>query len=300
MHRCLLFAVAALLCIAAHANTYTPESIPEWNSTYSYVSNPDGVLSADAAQLIDTLLLSMDRVGVQCLVVAVNSIDQGYSGVEFGTALGNRFGVGGSTNQGLVVLLANESRDYAIVTGDGMEKYVPDVVCGRIERHIMVPYLKREEWDSAMVYTVQALHEIVQGNEEILAQHEQADKEAEEAEARATRIAGIIGLLTIAGIGGAAYRKRRKSRLCPYCKKQALKRGTSQAELVNGEYRNIINYVCSNCGKTVKREALNGVSQGGYYGGGFGRNGGSSGSSGGSFGGFGGGNFSGGGAGGKF
>ena len=65
-----------------------------------------------------------------------------------------------------------------------MEKYLPDALCKRIENRVMVPHLKRGDWDNAILNTVDAISEVLSGESEL--QFEEEEKE--EATAILTRI----------------------------------------------------------------------------------------------------------------
>lgn len=96
-----IISLALLLCsifttLWAQSHAYKVEEIPmvHLQNRTRYVSNPDGILSADAVAAMDTTLFALEqRTGVQTLVVAVKQIDGGDC-FEFAYQLGEKNGVG--------------------------------------------------------------------------------------------------------------------------------------------------------------------------------------------------------------
>ena len=154
-------------CLTICAEPYTPESLPNVFDRTTRVANPDGLLSQAAVDSINSMLLSLDSHEVQCIVVVVNNI-KGDDPYEFAMGLGRRFGVGGEKNLGIVLVLATDDRSYEMITGDGMEKFLPDIICHRIQEHPMVPLLKKSDWDGAMVATVRAIKGYLEEDPEIM------------------------------------------------------------------------------------------------------------------------------------
>lgn len=264
-----------------------------------YVCNPDGVLGQEAVQTANQVLrrLETDK-GVQTVVVVVKQLE-GDDPFTFGMDLSRRYGIGNKRNTGLIIILATEDRSYQILTGKGLEGTLPDAICSRVENRIMVPRLKKQEWDAAIVETVRALDQIIRGDDSIV-----ADSDDDEAD-----IWTILGmcLLVIAGclvfIITLVYFSQKN---CPKCgAKHSCAMSPEQIIIVNGRRRKRITWRCRKCGHTFTTETDdNNYRNGGngigpiFMGGPRGRSGGGFG---GSFGGsFGGGSFGGGGAGGRF
>ena len=94
-----IISLALLLCsifttLWAQSHAYKVEEIPmvHLQNRTRYVSNPDGILSADAVAAMDTTLFALEqRTGVQTLVVAVKQIDGGDC-FEFAYQLGEKNG----------------------------------------------------------------------------------------------------------------------------------------------------------------------------------------------------------------
>lgn len=214
MKRIFSFFVMALLCVCAFG-AWTPETLPVPENTndstkVSYVSNPDGVLSASEVSRINSIMFSLEKNrGVRGLIIAVRKIepDDPY---EFTIRVGEKHGIGGKSNTGFIIMVASESRAYEIMPGMGLEKFLTDGQCGTIGRDVMVPLLKEGKWGEALVAGVQKVADVCNGEEEL------APEEDDEDEGGSNFLlwfgGGLAGL-----IGYGSYRSR-KNRECPKCK----------------------------------------------------------------------------------
>ena len=292
---CLLLACA----LPALAGTYRPDEIPNVQrmDRQRYVSDPDGILSAEAVARIDSVCASLRERGLaQVAVVAVDDIAGGDT-FSFAVELFRGWGVGSAkSNNGLGILLVKELREIRFVTGGGLEGILPDALCKRIQTTYMLPAFRAGDYSAGMVAGIEAAATILEGGEVDLSGDSGDDLPA-----------WMIFLIVFGFIVGplglvlVVYFVRHR---CPQCHKFTLRQDSQRVLSVTQNYRLVeYTYVCSNCGAVVKRQAKNlrddnfggGAGGGTIIGGGFGR------SSGGGFGGgFGGGSFGGGGAGSKW
>lgn len=160
----LLFIVLSLICraFALSAEPYTVETIPNvrLSDRWNHVSNPDGIISADDVAHINQLLnLVEDSLGIEVAVVAVNSIgDQ--DARMFATELFGHWGLGQKgTDDGLLIQLVTEPSQRSVVfeTGYGIEAYLPDAICYRLQQRYMIPDLKQGKYSEGMVKGVAAV-----------------------------------------------------------------------------------------------------------------------------------------------
>ena len=270
---------------------WTPENLPmvHLQDATRYVVNPDRVLASATVDSIDRELAALEReTGVQTVMIVVRHIE-GDDPYSFGQALADRYGIGHKgRDDGLIVLLCSEDRSYSILTGDGMEGVLPDVVCHRVEEKVMVPLLKKGQWDEAMLATMHTLDRCIRQDPEMSAYTQERDDDG--------WIGGLIAAIMMFGAFLTAILLGRPK--CSYCGKRRTKKILTQHVTVNGVRKIRTIYFCNKCGKTTSRDinevtyAGGGYNTGGYHGGG---------SFGGSHGGsFGGGHFGGGGASGRF
>jgi len=293
--------------VAAVAGVWTPENlpVPYLQDRTQYVSNPDGVLPAEAVDSINRILGNLEREkGVQTLVVAVENLE-GDDPYTFGMDLAEKYGIGekGKDN-GLIILLATKDRSYQILTGRGLEGTLPDAICKRVENRIMLPRLKQEDWAGALTGAVAACAAYALDDDTLL-KSENADEDDEAGMAAMLVGFGLLALIFFLSLF-VVYVSNYKN--CPKCgaKRAMTVRGRTKFRR-NGKHYVRLHWVCGKCGHSHDEEkpdveaemneaaaaaavlgTLGGNRRSGWGGGGFG--GGS----------FGGGSFGGGGAGGRF
>lgn len=282
--------------LSVMAEKWTPESLPMpyLQDARLHVCNPDEILSQTVVDSINVLLTQLERdKGVQTIVVVVKQL-KGDDPYDFCMNLGRKYGIGSKEQRtGLIVLLATEDRSYQILTGNGLEGTLSDGICRRIQNRVMVPALKRADWNGAMLGTIKSIDGYVRGDDSLSAEADDDD------EGSALAAVALMGLFII--FGGVAFWVSR--RRCPKCGKRMKKVTTSRVRHpLSQTWVYCTMWRCPKCGHITKtytdditRDNNSGfppISIGG----------GSSHSSGGSFGGgvFGGGTFGGGGSGGRF
>lgn len=295
----LLATLLAATLLPGVAATYRVDDIPNVQrlDRRRYVSNPDGILSAETVARLDSLCGSLRARGyAQVAVVAVGDIAGG-DVFEFAVELFRKWGVGGAeSNNGLGVLLVRDRHEIRFVTGYGLEGTLPDALCRRIQERYMLPAFRTDDYDTGMLAGLQAAATVLEGGDVDLSDTRRGYFTWKDI---------LIVFLAIFVIFPAgSYLIRRYSRLkCPYCGKRKLKELFRSELSATREYRlEECEYLCTHCGKRFRRQFRSyrddhfggpgggGPIIGGGFGGGFG---------GGSFGGgsFGGGSFGGGGAG---
>lgn len=290
----------AVAGVTVRAEGYTTDRIPNVQVTdrTRFTSNPDGVLGAAAVAAIDSMCLDLrDRGVAEVAVVAVREID-GDDVFDFAYRLFSDWGVGGSNDNGLGILLVEGRHEIRFVTGYGLEGVLPDALCKRVQMQRMLPFFREGNYDGGMVAGMRAVYEILDSGQ-VPADVATADD------------GGFpVGLVVFFGFMGfffvAVWLIHRASRRCPECGHIGLRLdGTALVSRSMGISTYEDTYVCDHCGSVVRRRRSSGSSGpgsrggrgGGPFIGGFGGFGGGS-MGGGSFGGgFGGGSFGGGGAG---
>lgn len=287
-----LFLYSLLLAIAlpALAQKWSVDNLEMvyLKDSTQYVCNPDGVMG-DSARIATNRILRRLEVekGVQTVVVVVKHLD-GDDPFTFGMDLSRKYGIGNKQNTGLIIILATEDRSYQILTGRGLEGTLPDAICRRVEDRIMVPQLKKANWDAAILETVRALDQVVRGDSTIIGDN---DSDDDNLPAVLILITGIV----VAGIVIAIVKRKK----CPKCGKSKHLRLVKS--ITKGQ-KKTCTWHCTKCNHTfetteqIGNDSLGGGAGAGpiIIGGGHRRSGGFGGGS------FGGGSFGGGGSGGRF
>lgn len=160
-----LFTLLLTLIIALISQAMTIDEVPNVHkeSRTRYVSNPSGVLSADAVARLDNAIGRLwQQSSVELAVVAVDNIDSSMTPEEFATALFEKWGVGKSDkDNGMLILISRDDRAVQIRTGYGLEGAVPDIIAGRVIREQMLPHFREGDYDKGTEAGVSVLSEVI-------------------------------------------------------------------------------------------------------------------------------------------
>ncbi len=165
MKRLLCHALRLLLLlfpVLATAATWTPDNLRmvHLDDKTRYVCDPDGYLQASTLAQADRLLaLWEEQKGVESVVVIAEHLE-GDDPYTFGMELARKYGIGNKQqSSGFILLISPGDRSYRILTGNGLEGTLTDALCRRVENRYMVPALKKGDWDTALLSTLQALND---------------------------------------------------------------------------------------------------------------------------------------------
>ena len=299
MHSLLKYIVVVVLCLVVEgveAKSYRVNDVAnvQLRDSRRFVTNPDGILSDDAVQSLDSICYALKESGLaQVVVVALSDISP-RDMFSFSQELFEGWGVGDKELQnGLGILLVGDMREIRFHTGYGLETALPDALCHRIQQEFMVPYFRAGDYSQGMVEGLRAVDSVLQNGELPRAKHSGDDS--------AKFMALVIVLLIFIPMLFVIAQARQHTR-CPQCGKHTLRPVKQQRVQISATQTLVTTILrCDNCGSEHTRTENENNHRGGggvwiMPMGGFG--GGRSGFGGGGFGGgFGGGGFGGGGAG---
>lgn len=153
----------AMLLWASTLNAGIPESpVPQ-----RLVNDFAGVFTLQQRQGLESELVAFDdSTSNQIAVVSVASLD-GMSSAEYATELHRKWGVGGSRNNGIVILvkpkIRNEYGDVFISVGYGLEGAIPDAYCKRIIENDMIPHFREGDYYGAVEAALEQLKALACG-----------------------------------------------------------------------------------------------------------------------------------------
>ena len=131
--------------------------IPYLQDSTQYVSNPDYVLKQETIDKMNVTLKRLDNeLGVQSVVIVVNHIEND-DPFRLAQDVGNKYGVGYG-DRGLMVVCGYQDHSLNISPGRSLEGDLTDVECRRLEQQYAIPFMKREQPDSAMYYLTEAIY----------------------------------------------------------------------------------------------------------------------------------------------
>ena len=156
--------IAALEARETEAWTAKTIPMPHLTDGSRYVSNPDGVVSAETEQRLNVLLKKMDdSLGIESVVAIVNHVEN-EDIFRFAQDIFDIYHVG-KNDRGLVMVLAYQDHLFRSHTGRSLEADLTDAECSRLQSEYLVPSMKAEMPDSGMIYLTQAVYNLLQGKE---------------------------------------------------------------------------------------------------------------------------------------
>lgn len=116
-----------------------------------YVNDYANILSSETERYILDKSIALNNIdGTQIVVVTVPNLE-GNSLEDYANKLFNNWGIGDKKkNNGLLLLLALEEREFRVEVGDGLEGILPDGKTGRFQDQYIIPYLKNNNWDEGI------------------------------------------------------------------------------------------------------------------------------------------------------
>lgn len=245
----ILFACCMLTITSLAQQVYTIDNLPNVHlqDATRYVCDPANILSPMATDSINRMLYALEeQTGIESVVAVLPTIGDADC-YEFAFGLGNKWGVGKAKNDnGLVVLLVTDQRCIQMVTGYGLEGYLPDAICKRIQLNDMIPYLKDNRWNEGMVAGIQAVCKRLDGS---------MDNDGEEDDENGALMGFFVAvciLLLLAFL--LIWIGARKASKCPKCGKHSLQRISSQIAYRRGGVKaEDVTYICQDCGHTLIR-----------------------------------------------
>ncbi len=116
-----------------------------------YVNDYANLIDEDLEEYImETNQKLESATGAQIVVVTVPNLENN-SLEEYATDLFRKFGIGDKTkNNGVLLLLALEERQFRIEVGYGLEGVLTDGKTGRIQDEYIIPYLKENNWNDGI------------------------------------------------------------------------------------------------------------------------------------------------------
>ncbi len=116
-----------------------------------YVNDYANLIDSDVEEyIVETNRTLNSATGAQIVVVTVPNLE-GQSLEEYATALFRKFGIGdGTKNNGVLLLLALQEREFRIEVGYGLEGVLTDGKTGRIQDEYIIPYLKEDNWNEGI------------------------------------------------------------------------------------------------------------------------------------------------------
>lgn len=139
------------------AVNYSPAELanPNIADRRVYVSDPADLVGAGAESRANSILWNLrQKTGAEVVLVVVPNTGD-YTREEYATRLFENWGIGKSDkDNGVLILIAPEQRQAWIATGYGVEGIIPDISASKIINRSVVPYMKENNLDGAVMAVV--------------------------------------------------------------------------------------------------------------------------------------------------
>lgn len=173
--------------------------IPYLKDSTQYVSNPDHVLAQNTVDRMNATLKRLENeLNIQSVVIVVNHIEND-DPFRMAQDVGNKYGVG-YQDMGLVIVCGYQDHSINISPGKKLEADLTDAECHRLEQEYVIPAMRREMPDSAMLYLTEAVYATMQKKE--LPQMSRLTSDADELD---SAVATSIGLTFLFIIGWCVF-----------------------------------------------------------------------------------------------
>jgi len=160
----LLFWLSCCLNAVPVLAQYTVDNVPsptQKGQDY-FVSNPDGILSSGTVAELDGLSTQIEAATKSEYAIVLVNDYVGDTDFEFALKLFNTWGIGKKgSNNGLLLFIAKDRREYRFITGYGMESTLPDAYLKRIGEKYLVPNFRNGNYDQGVLEASQFIKTIL-------------------------------------------------------------------------------------------------------------------------------------------
>ncbi|MBL7978761.1 MAG: TPM domain-containing protein [Bacteroidetes Order II. Incertae sedis bacterium] len=173
--------ITCWFCLLGLGDLTAAQDLPnpkKWGPN-AYVSNPNNLLTIAEVAHLNRLLMNMEHeTKAQMAVVVVKEL-KGKSAKMLATELLNRWGVGQrGINNGILLLVAVENREWAFEIGYGLEPVLTDYVTAQLGGSILVPHFKKAAYAMGISNVVKEIHTLLLQPSRARELHQKAENEA--------------------------------------------------------------------------------------------------------------------------
>ena len=130
-------------------------------------------------------------------VVTVDSLE-GLTKEQYAVELFKETGIGKKDkNNGLLILVAKEEREYRFEVGYGLEPYVTDSMYVNIGKRIIEPSFKKGEFGKGIYEAVSVVGGLIEGQEDVLSKYQISDETGGEENIQALIVTLLIFMLIV-------------------------------------------------------------------------------------------------------
>lgn len=250
------------------ASYYTVQTVPNIRLEQGdqYVNDPQNILTPEAVERMNSLLWDLEeKKTIESAVVVLPGINE-EDPDDFATDLFNYWGIGKvEDNNGLLILLLTNPEERCIIfrTGTGLQKYLTDAKCYRIQQDDMIPHMASGDYSTGLVKGVESVVKHIEASKYKPATPGSGVKYGKESAITETTGHPFLSLdIAITGIIlfiFLIYWMSTISYQCPACRKKKLRLISSRRE-IEPTYTTtglkVAIYRCTHCGHEKRDEAV--------------------------------------------
>lgn len=144
----LVFFLAITVAVSAEVEFPRPQN---------YVNDYTGVLTQATLSKTNRIVLELkQKTGFETAVAIVKDL-QGLDSYRYANELFAAWGIGSKRDEGVLLLISQQERKMKIEVGYGAEGFLPDGLTGEIADKYIVPFLKENNYNQAVLNGVGAL-----------------------------------------------------------------------------------------------------------------------------------------------
>ncbi len=161
----ILYLLIILLSLSVSAIEY-----PELND---FVTDNANIISQEYKQQITDLAKQIEQeTTVEIAIVTIQSLE-GLSKEQYALELAETNGIGKEdVDNGLLILIALDEREYRVEVGYGLEGLIPDASKVTLGTRILEPNFKAGDFGQGIYDSLLAVQGLLQGQEEVLSQYQ--------------------------------------------------------------------------------------------------------------------------------
>ena len=138
-----------------------------------YVTDQADIISQEDEQKINELAKQIEQeTTAEVAIVTISSLE-GISKEQYTLELFEKAGIGKKDkDNGLLILIAVEDREYRVEVGYGLEEFIPDSSKITIGTRILEPYFKEGEFGQGVYESLNVIKKLIQGQDDVISQYQ--------------------------------------------------------------------------------------------------------------------------------
>lgn len=157
-------AVAAVCMFVFFVSTTNTLAYKNPGKPTGFVNDYANILDQGSKQKLESDLTNLQKqTGIEFSVVTIKNLD-GDTVENYANQLFNEWGIGGTGNRGLLLLISMEDRKTRFEVGYGLEGTLPDLLTSKIQQNYLLPSFKQGDYVGGIQNTVATVIGILDGD----------------------------------------------------------------------------------------------------------------------------------------